>query len=73
MADVAQAVHAAARAYGSLDVALAMTPRQLSAVMQLEASTRSRELLEGFSISRIAAHGEKKDCDKLVKDLSDGS
>lgn len=73
MSDVAAAVHVAASAYGSLEIALSMTPRRLSAVMQLESEARSRELSESFSIQRVAAHGEKKDCEKLLKDLRNDS
>lgn len=70
MSDVARAAHLAARVYGSLDAALDMTPRQLGAAAALEAERRSSELQEIFAISRVAAHGEKKDVDRLLKDLS---
>jgi len=50
-------------------VALSLTPRRLSAVLQLESDTRARELSETFSVARVAAHGEQKDCQKFLKDL----
>lgn len=72
MEDVARAVHLAARAYGSLDAALGLTPRQLSAVAALEHKARSSDLQEAFIIARVAEHGQKKDVDRLMKDLSNG-
>lgn len=69
MQDVARAVHVAARAYGSLDAALGLTPRQLGAVLAMEHETRSRDLVELFTIQRVAQHGEKKDADKLLREL----
>jgi hypothetical protein len=73
LSDVAAAVHVAARAYGSLELALSLTPRRLSAVLQLESDTRARELSESFSVARVAAHGEQKDCQKFLKDLQHDS
>lgn len=70
MQDVARAVHVAARAYGSLDAALGLTPRQLGAVVGLEHESRSRDLVEIFTIHRVAQHGEKKDADRLLKELN---
>ena len=70
MQDVARAVHVAARAYGSLDAALGLTPRQLGAVMGLEHESRSRDLVELFTVQRVAHHGEKKDADKLLRELT---
>jgi len=70
MKDVARAVHVAARAYGSLEAALGLTPRQLGAVMGLEHESRSRDLVENFTVARVAQHGEKKDADRLIKELS---
>lgn len=70
MQDVARAVHVAARAYGSLDAALALTPRQLGAVVGLEHESRSRDLTELFTVQRVAQHGEKKDADRLIKELN---
>lgn len=46
-----------------------MTPRQLTAGLALEARRQSRRLIEAFTIQRIAAHGEKKDVEGLLKDL----
>jgi hypothetical protein len=70
MQDVARAVHVAARAYGSLDAALGLTPRQLGAVVGLEHEARSQDLTEAFTVARVAQHGEKKDADRLIKELS---
>lgn len=72
MEDVARAVHLAARAYGSLDAALRLTPRQLAAVAALEHKARSDELREAFIVSRVAEHGQKKDVDRLMKELANG-
>jgi hypothetical protein len=59
--------------YGSLDQALAMTPRQLSAVLECEGKSKSRDLLDDFGISRAAAHGDKRDAEKLTKELRRGA
>lgn len=72
MTEIAQAVHDVACAYGSLDAALSMTPRQLSAALLCDGRRRARGLTEQLTVARVAAHGEKKDVDKVLKDLSSG-
>lgn len=46
-----------------------MTPKQLTAVMALQEKRQARTNLESLTIARVAAHAEKKDYDKVLKEL----
>lgn len=45
------------------------TPKRLVAFVELANKRKNRELIELFSITRTSYHGEKKDCNKLLKEL----
>ncbi|WP_322893465.1 MULTISPECIES: hypothetical protein [unclassified Yoonia] len=72
MSELAQAVHDIACAYGSLDAALSMTPRQLIAAQLCNVRRRSNDLSDMLSIQRTAAHGSADDMKKTMKELSRG-
>lgn len=71
MSDVADAVHHVAVAYGSLDAALDMTPRQLVAAATLESRRRGIEIAELANAARAAQHADKDQYAKFLKGLRD--
>lgn len=47
-----------------------MTPRQIIARLRLSERVRRSRLADVYAVVRTAMHGEKKDCEALIKELT---
>jgi hypothetical protein len=48
---------------------MSYTPRKIGAWFEVSQKNYRRELLDRFFVTRTAQHGDKKDCNKLMKAL----